>query len=290
MKGVLNLNSKSFCTLAVVIAFLLFSGLSAVAKNPKLKPEELVKLHLESLGSGSGQAVRRSCMADGNGVLTILRGGGGTLNGPAKFLSEGRKLRLSILFNRSDYPAEEVSFDGDEVDVGQLSPGQRSLLGDFLYEYDEIISEGLFGGTLSTGWSLLEVEERKPKLRCEGLKKIDGVEYHSLRYLPRNRSDLEIRVYFEPETYRHLLTIYKVRIEPFGGRTEDERALQAVVRYDVRESFSEFREARDWILPAQWTVDYTREVGTTINMIRWTINYEAIAIDSDLNPASFRLH
>jgi hypothetical protein len=277
---------KHFGALVVFAILLLWLGLSADAKKKKLKPEELVSLHLQAIGA----AERDTCLADGSGVLTILRGGGGALKGPAKFLSEGRKLRMSILFNRSDYPAEEVSFDGNEVDVSQMSPGRRSPLGEFLYQYDEIVTEGLFGGVLSTGWSLLGVDERKPKLKYEGLKKVDDVEYHALRYRPRKRSDVEIRVYFDPQTYQHLMTIYKLRIEPFGGRTMDERALQAVVRYDVRESFAEFKEVGGLTLPSEWIVDYTREVGTNIDMLRWTMNFVAIENDSEVNPSYFRLH
>jgi hypothetical protein len=270
----------------VFVLLLLCLGLSALGKKEKLKPEELVRLHLETIGTEG----RTNCVADGQGVLRILRGGGGVLTGPSKFLSEGRKLRMSILFNRSDYPAEEVSFDGDEVDVSQMSPGRRSPLGEFLYQYDEIVTEGLFGGVLSTGWPLLEVEERKPKLKYEGLKKVDEVEYHSLRYRPRKRSDLDIRLYFDPKDYRHLLTVYKIRIEPFGGRTMDERALQAVIRYDVREFFSEFKEIEGLTLPSQWTVDYTREVGTNIDMLRWTMDFNKIQNNGEINPVFFRLH
>jgi len=273
----------------MVLGLLLFFGLSASAKKPKLKPEDLVAKHMDSIGPIESQG-RSSCIADGNGVLAILRGGGGTLRGPAKFLSEGRKLRMSILFNQADYPAEEVSFDGDEVDVGLVSPGRRSPLGEFLYHYDEIVGEGLFGSVLSTGWSLLEVEERRPKLKYEGLKKVDDVEYHTLRYRPRERSDLTIRLYFDPETYRHLMTIYKIRIEPFAGRSADERALQAVVRYDVRESFADFREVGALTLPAQWSVDFTREVGMDITMLRWTTKFESIQSDVKLDSSYFRLH
>jgi len=290
MNRVMNMHGKCLSSLVVAAALLMFFGLTAVAKKPKLEPEELVRHHLESLGLSDGRVVRNSCQADGNGALTILRGGGGKLQGPAKFLSNGRKMRMSILFNRSDYPAEEVSFNGDEVDVGQLSPGRRSPLGEFIYQFDEIVAEGLFGGVLSTGWSLLEVEERKPKLSYEGLKKVDDVQYHILRYRPRKRSDLEIRIYFDPETYRHLMTIYKVRIEPFAGRNMDEQALQAVVRYDVRETFSDFREVEGLTLSAQWSVDYTREVGTTITMLRWTMNFESMKSDSEVDPSYFRLH
>lgn len=289
MNSIKDLPGRFSCLLAVAIGLLLFFGLSASAKKTKLKAEDLVAKHLGSVGPVESQG-RSSCLADGNGALAILRGGGGKLQGPAKFLSEGRKLRMSVVFNQAQYPAEEVSFDGDEVDVGQVSPGRRSPLGEFVYHYDEIVREGLFGGVLSTGWPLLDVDERNPKLKYEGLKKVDDVEYHTLRYRPRKRSDLTIRLYFDSETFRHLMTVYKIRVEPFAGRSAAETALQAVIRYDVREYFAEFREVGGLALPAQWTVDFTREVGMDITMLRWTMNFGSIQSDVRIDPNHFRLH
>ena len=42
----------------------------------------------------------------------------------------------------------------------------------------------------------------------EGLKKIDGQELYDLRYRPHKGTDLDINLYFDPETYRHVETVY----------------------------------------------------------------------------------
>ena len=178
--------------------------------------------------------------------MSVLRGGRGELEGPATFLSDGRRLRLSIVFGWPDYPAEEVSFDGNEVKVGQLSAGMCSNLGEFLYRFDDIVQEGLFGGVLSTGWSLLELDSRRPKLKYEGLKKVDGTEYHTLRYRPRKRSDVQTRLYFDTETFRHCVTIYKVRIaEAMGARPGQSR--QEDTRYTLQETFTHLRHFQNAI-------------------------------------------
>jgi hypothetical protein len=266
---------------------LLVSVAAAAAKKPKLKTEDVVQRHLDSLGSVENRANWKSCKFEGSGSLQILAGGGGELQGPSTFLSHGRKLKFSIGFGWSDYPAEEISYDGDEVEVGQLSAGRRSYLGEFLYFYDEIIAEGLFGGVLSTGWSLLDLEERKPKLNYDGLKDVDGVEYYTLRYRPRKRSDVEIRIYFDPETFRHCVTIYKVRIsEAMGTRPGQSR--QEETRYTLKENFADFQEQENAVtVPLQWNIDLTIEAGVQTSLLRWSMNYGTIQVNPEIDAGQF---
>lgn len=273
---------------AMVSILLAFCVVVTLAKEPKLKAEEVVQHHLESLGSAEIRAGWKSCKAEGLGSLKILRGGGGELQGPATLLSDGRRLRMSIVFGWPDYPAEEVSFDGSKVEVGQLSAGRRSNLGEFLYEFDEIIQEGLFGGVLSTGWSLLEVDSRRPKLKYEGLKKVDATEYHTLRYSPRKKSQVQIRLYFDHETFRHSITIYKVRIaEAMGSRPGQSR--QEDTRYTLKETFAGFQEIENMTLPSRWDLELTIEAGTNVSLLRWSTNYTAIDTNAEIDPSQFVL-
>lgn len=284
------MNNRNRVPPTLMVSFLLaFCVVAAFAKKPKLKAEEVVQFHLESIGSPEIRAGWKSCKAEGAGSMAILAGGGGELQGPATFLSDGRKLRLSIVFDWPDYPSEEVAFDGSEVEVGQLSAGRRSYLGEFLYRYDNIIKEGLFGGVLSTGWSLLEVEERKPKLNYEGLKEVDGKEYHTLRYRPRKRGDCETRLYFDQETFRHCVTIYKVRIsEAMGSRPGESR--QEETRYTLKETFDGFQETADMTLPSRWDLELTIEAGRNVSLIRWSTNYTATSANPEIEPSRFVLY
>jgi hypothetical protein len=42
--------------------------------------------------------------------------------------------------------------------------------------------------------------------------KVDGVDLHRIDYIPKKRSDLEIHLYFEPDTFRHVMTVYLMTI------------------------------------------------------------------------------
>jgi hypothetical protein len=264
-------------------------GAAAEAKKPKLKPEELVQLHLASLGSREAILARNRVVAEGTGTLTILRGGGGKLQGPAKLLSDGWKLRSTITFGNRDYPAEDLSFDGDEVYVGLLEAGRRSPLGEFIYQFPELIEEGLWAGVLSSGWALLGTDERQPRLKYEGLKKVDDVKYHRMNYRPKKGSDISIKLYFDEKSYQHRMTDYKVRVEGFAGRSGD-RALQAVTRYSIRETFSGYQPVGDLTLPGRWEVDFTREIGMDITMLRWSTGFQTMSSDVPIDSSQFVLY
>jgi hypothetical protein len=70
----------------------------------------------------------------------------------------------------------------------------------------------LLGGVLNTTWPLLNLEGRKAKLEWEGFKNIDGHQLVALHYKPKKGSDLSIILYFDPETFHHVMTVYSASI------------------------------------------------------------------------------
>jgi hypothetical protein len=128
-----------------------------------------------------------------------------------------------------------------------------------VHVHDEILTEGLWGGALSTGWALANLEERHGKLHYQGLKKIDGRELHQVRYVPGKRSDLEILLYFEPATFRHVMTSYSLTINPQLARSEVENAQQQSSHYRLDERFSEFKDTDKLSLPGKWVVQFTAD-------------------------------
>src|SRR5215467_2445411 len=112
-------------------------------------------------------------------------------------------------FPSNDYRGEQWICDGNKTQVTATTANMhRSTLGEFLLVQDVILKEGLLGGVLSTAWPLENLNDRKAKLSFEGRKKIDGKDALELRYRPKKSSDLDIRLYFDPETFHHLMTIY----------------------------------------------------------------------------------
>jgi hypothetical protein len=134
---------------------------------------------------------------------------------------------------------------------------------------DAAIREGLLGGLLTTAWPLLNVGERNAKLSFEGLKKMDGQELYQLRYRPRKNTDLEINLYFDPQTYRHVETTYSYSVSQsltLGG--EKAAAGQQLNRFRLTEKFSDFKTVDGVTLPTHDNIQFSQELQngrTTLN-------------------------
>ena len=264
---------------------------TGLAKGPEMEPEELVAKHLEAIGDAETREGIQSRSARGVGRFEVLVGGSGFLEGPASFLSQGNKFRFSIDFNHLNYNAERITFDGDECYVGNVAPGVRSHLGDFFYQYDDFVKEGLLGGVLSTAWPLAELAERGPRLDYRGLKKIDDQELLELRYrMRKGGGDFNINLYFDPETFRHIASIYKLRVSAPMGRTPQESARQTETRLTLEEWFGDFRTRQNLDLPSRWTIRYTVESGRGTSMFKWESVFDRALHNMEINPQMFVLN
>ena len=174
----------------------------------KLKKEELIALHLKSIGEN---AVRKNRVAQGTGTMDIRVGGQGNLNGRAMLLSEGDKLRTALIFNHVQYPKETLIRNGDQLDIAYITTGVRSQLGTVIWEnFPRLVQEGLYAGVLSTDWALLKLKDKRARIRYRGLKTFEGRKLHEVDYKPRKKVRYRVRLYFEPETYRHVASKYRI--------------------------------------------------------------------------------
>ena len=198
---------------SAVVAFLLTA---VYVPARKMKADQLVALHLKSIGEN---LVWKNRVAQGLGTMDIRVGGQGKLGGPAMLLAEGDKIRTSFNFGHTQYPQETLIRNGDKVDVAYISPGIRSQLGTALWDnFPRLAQEGLYGGVLSTDWALLDLRKKRAKVRYRGLKKFEGKELHELEYQPKKGVDYRIRLYFEPETFRHVASSYRLTVPGGMGR------------------------------------------------------------------------
>ena len=182
---------KEFCAFFL----LLVSACTAVA-GTDLKPEELIKRHLESVGTPTARAAAQSHLVEGAATYKMLVGGSGQIRGKAVFVSQGRKLHLLLKINTVEYRGEQFICDGDSTSVaGTYSDKSRSDLGEFLRSQDVLLREGLLGGTLSTAWPLLDEGSWKGRVSYEGIKKVEGRELHALHYRPKKSSDLNVMLH-----------------------------------------------------------------------------------------------
>ena len=260
------------------MTFLVLALLPAVSlsQTPKLTWQEIVAKHLESIGPAEARAAVQSRSAEGTAQFQEIVFATVKLSGTAELLSQGRKTKTALRFGQAQYPGEQFVFDGKASQIATTEPGARSLLGNFLFGQNEILSEGLLGGTLVTSWPLLDLKDRQAKLKYEGLKKIQGRDLYELTYTPKKRAghgDLLIRLYFEPETFRHVRTVYRLILRQAQGDIRE--GTEETTEY-LEERFDDFAVADGLTLPRHWELRYQKEPSTQPQELQWDIRIRAV--------------
>ncbi len=298
--------------LVLLLVCILVSVLPAIER---ITAEGLVANHLRSIGSADKLAARKTCVAEGQGSIHLISGGLGTLQGSSQFISEGDRIRLSMNFNSPDYPAEQLAYDGKHFNIAFLRPGIRSDLGNFLNSYNFLVKEGLVGGVLSTAWPLTNLSAHAAKVHYDGIKKIDGVDLHELRYSPRKGdSTFSILLYFDPATFHHVKSIYKVTI-PTQLTTESlsDSHNQSNINLHMEERFDDFKEVDGLTLPMHWNIylkiegaggpaapfpvvhcrqwnnDLTFEGQSTSAITEWNSNFTKVSFNQPLKVNDFTI-
>ncbi len=271
---------------------LLFAAQSILVQAgavPATSADELVAHHLDAIGNLQARSNAKTRVAQGTATFKLLVGGTGSLEGKSVFVSQGSKLHFMMKFANNEYRGEQFIFNGDKVEVSSATARfSRSDLGGFVYAQDAVLREGLWGGVLCTAWPLLDLEKHKAKLSFDGIKKVDGKDLYELRYQPKKNTDLEIRLYFDPETYRHVATVYTLNIGISVVNAETANARQQQSRYRLEERFGDFKTIDGLTLPTDYTIRFTRESqngGTTVS--EWEIQESDLTNNTPLDERNF---
>ena len=260
---------------AIIVGFVLAAVIPCSAKEPKLTADAVISKHLDSIGSAAARSAAISRVSQGKVVFAEIIQHSLRIEGAATVLSEGRKHRCEFQFGNPQYPGEKFVFDGNRGMVAMVDQTSRSRLGNFLFLQEEVLREGLFGGVLSTAWPLLNTQNTNPSLKYEGLKKVDGQQLYDISYIPKKRSesgDLSIHLYFDPETYRHVLTVYTATVL-HGSQTLSDPNQTSVI---VEERFGDFEPVDGLILPRHWAIRYRVEPQTSAQEYEWDVNLTQI--------------
>jgi hypothetical protein len=274
----------------------LVCALAALLNAADLKPEDIIARHLDSIGPAEARAAAKTRVVQGQAEFKIRVGGGNGLGGKSGLVSEGRKSVLMIKLASGDYRGEQFVTDGDKVYIASTrADHRRSAFGEFVHSQDEIVREGLIGGTLTTAWALLNLDANKPKLSFNGLKKINGMEAYEIGYHSRRKDDLTIYLYFDKDSYRHVMTKYSMTLASglaptAGGSDITQSSKQKETRYMIEEQFSEFKTAAGLTLPSKYVIHFTQELqnGTT-EVFEWDIAADEISNNIGLDPRNFEV-
>jgi hypothetical protein len=271
-----------------LLLVLLIGALVQPASAQKLKPEELIAKHLDSIAAADKRKAVTSRSTSGAAQVAFRVGGSGTLNGKGNIISQGNMLRAGFAFPALEYSGEQLVFDGNKVNAGQISPGNYPPLSRFVYENDVLLKEGLLFGSLSTGWALQDVASRKPKLDSTGLKKIDGKQLHELKYLSRNtKNNLQAWFYFDPETYRHVRSVFRLEVPASSSSRITDSA--ELIRYQIIERFDQFKEVDGFTLPHSYNVEYTIDSPRGGFLATWSHSIDRIVHDESIDRQLFTL-
>jgi hypothetical protein len=313
-KSVINPKS-TFVAVCAALMLCLLACTFAAAET--LKPEDVIARHLDSIGTADARAAAKSRVVEGQAHFKTLVGGVGVLDGQAVIVSEDRKMQYMMKFTNTQYGGERFIFNGDKAQIAANTAGQmRSSFGSFVYNYDAVLRDGLLGGVLNSSWALLNVPDRKAKITYEGLKNINGVSLHDLHYRPKKSGDLDIHLYFDSETFRHVLTVYTLTIKPqlahhdsgindvaspqkasqdapareSTDSSEIMNARQQQTRYRLEERFSNFNKADNLTLPSHYDVHFTQEMGDGhTSEFEWDVATTAIHNNVTLDPRNFQV-
>ncbi len=262
-----------------------------------LKPEDIVARHLDSIGTSAARAASKTRVLQGQAEFKIRVGGGGTgVPGKSGLVSEGRKSVLMVKLFSGDYRGEQFVTDGDKVYIAATrADHRRSAFGEFVHSQDEIVREGLMGGTLTTAWALLNLDANQPKLSYNGEKKIDGGEAYEIGYHSKRKDDLTIHLYFDKDTYRHVMTTYSLILASglapgANGADITQSVKQRETRYTIEEKFSDFRTAEGLTLPAKYVIHFTQELqDSTTEVFEWDLAADEVSNNLTLDPRNFEI-
>jgi hypothetical protein len=230
------------------------------------------------MGTADARAAVKSRVAEGTAAFNERISGSVHLAGAATMLSSGHKFKCAMQFNNPQYRGEQFVYDGRQVQVAMIDPQARSALGNFLLTQTEILEEGLLGGVLSTGWPLPDLKSSGAKLKIDGMKKMEGRELYEATYAPKkssNSGELLIRLYFEPDTFRHVMTVYKLSATSTAGGYS-QASDSSTKTTTVEERFEDFRAVDGVTLPFAWEIRLRIEPSASAQEFQWKIAFTGI--------------
>ena len=263
--------SASALLLCLTLAF--FQPGDTFGKDDELKPEDLIARHIQSLGAPEVLAQITSRSISGTSIFKFISGATGQMTGNAQWVSEKGKIGVVLRYGGTEYPGEHFGFDGKDVTVDTIKPGQRSPLGDFLYSHDGIMKSELLGGTLNAGWPLLN-KDSGAKIKSKK-KKVDGRELYEFEYLPKqSMGEVKIKLYLDPANFRHVMTEFRVR----------QLLNNTMINYVLTEKFDDFRQVDGITLPHKYSLSFLFDGGSGSLQTLHTFDFEKMGHNGRIDP------
>jgi hypothetical protein len=258
------------------------------AQDKKITLEELVAHHLDSIGSAQARAAAKNRVVSGTVKLVSRVGTASNLDGQAAMASSGVKIRYSMRFASTEYPGEQLAFDGSKVLTGHLPSGRRSPLSLYLDQQTLPLRDGLLGGSLSTAWVMLRLGQVKAKLDYKGLKKIEGRQVHEVSYkAEKGSTDLRVSMFFDATTFQHVRTEYEFKVPARLGNGPNDSARLQEEYYKLVEEFGDFQATDELMIPRKYKLQLQLQASSGSNLFDWNVTLDQVMHNQALDDQIF---
>lgn len=270
------------------IVLLVCLAMAATGFGQKLKPEEIVAKHLESIGSAEARSAAKSRMMVGDARVQFLSQKNQPTVGRVVMASAGDKNFFGLTLNAMDYPGERFSFDGSKARVALPENNTpRSYLNVFVLGMNSVLRDSLLGGTLNSSWVFMDAAAKKPKVSGGGLKKVDGKEFYAMSYSPKGGADYDITLFFDKETFRHVRTEYKRASSAAIGTAPEQSSGFTETRIKIVETFDDFKQQGGLMLPNTYKFLYSETGQRGTREVEWAYSFNEFAFNQNLDEKTF---
>ena len=108
-------------------------------------------------------------------------------------------------------------------------------------------------------------------------KELDGRRLYRLRYRAKNKQgELEIYLYFDPSSFRHVATVYTWSRAQNLGTTMESSSQQSEVNFKLEERFGDFQRIGGLMLPTTWSLVFEQSANATYV---WRYKFKVAAVE-----------
>jgi hypothetical protein len=277
---------KKIFLLAAIIVML---GAMTFAQD-KMTADDVVAKHLASIGKPEDIAAAKTLIFNGDAALSSALNSSQVLQGQSQFGSQGNMMVWAAVFNSNDHPYDKIAFDGKNQTIA-LPNGKATVLTSFFKAQSAMTKYGIFGGVLSTGWGLYDTKGRKIKLDFGGLVKIEGKELYKLKFSPGN--DFRVALYFETDTFHHVMTEYEYSIEAGMNSSDPTQASQSKrSNFKMVEKFSDFKTEKNLTYPRDYLIQLDAidsNSGKGTKSLFWHMTYREVFFNEPFQEGTFKV-
>ena len=271
------------------MVLVLLTSCVTVFSADELTIEAILKNHGETVGSESDRKRAGSRIAIGKSEFELTLPSWSAA-GKVVFASDDRNIMLISSFDVAEYPFEKIGLFNGKIDIPFTTPGSRSPMGSYLLLNDNIVSEKLFGGVISSGWKMLNPAPVLDRMRLAGTKKVGGREAYVIRYNAKGNAsaDSGIDLFFDAKNFRHVRAEYRQKIPEkyfyrmgIFGNQEGENMNQLI------EEFGDFRKTGGLELPHKYTVKLIIDGRSGTKEFRWTFVFDEYRLGQNFGEDFF---